>query len=52
MATDTPDALPVATARPVFALTAAAALVLHLMDTAERYVYTAPTHPSHRPDHG
>ena len=48
VATDQPDALPVSTARPVFALTAAAALVSHLMDTADRYVYDPPHHdPAH-----
>lgn len=49
VATDTPEALPEPTARPVFALSAAAALVLHLMNTADRYVYPDPTHPH---DHG
>lgn len=42
VATDAPDALPVATSRPVFALTAPAALVSHLMDTAGRYAYADP----------
>jgi molybdopterin-guanine dinucleotide biosynthesis protein B len=45
VATDAPHALPEPTALPVFSLSAPAALVLHLMDTAERYVYTAPSYP-------
>ena len=43
VATDTPEALPEPTGLPVFALSAAAALVSHLMDTAGRYVYTDPS---------
>ena len=43
VATDTPDDLPAPTARRVFCLSAAAALVSHLMDTADRYVYIDPT---------
>ena len=43
VATDTPDDLPEPTARRVFCLSAAAALVSHLMDTADRYVYIDPT---------
>lgn len=49
VATDTPEALPEPTARPVFALAAAAALVLHLMDTAERYAYPAAIDAHHSP---
>ncbi len=44
VATDTPDTLPVATNRPVFNMTAVAALASHLMDTAERYEYRAEIH--------
>jgi molybdopterin-guanine dinucleotide biosynthesis protein B len=47
VATDVPEALPVATARPVFALTAAPALVSHLMDTAVRYEYRDTDRPQH-----
>jgi molybdopterin-guanine dinucleotide biosynthesis protein B len=43
VATDTPDDLPEPTARPVFLLSAAAALVSHLMDTADRYAYPDAT---------
>lgn len=43
VATDTPDALPEPTARPVFLLSAAAALVSHLIDTADRYAYPDAT---------
>ena len=49
VATDTPAALPEPTALPVFALAAAAALVLHLMDTAERYAYPAAIDARHFP---
>ena len=45
VATDTPDDLPEPTGLPVFALSAAAALVSHLMDTAARYAYADPTRP-------
>lgn len=39
IATDAPEALPVATGLPVFVMAAADALVLHLMDTGHRYDY-------------
>ena len=47
VATDRPEALPEPTALPVFALSAAAALVLHLMETAERYAYPDASHAYH-----
>ena len=52
VATDTPDALPEPTALPVFALAAAAALVSHLMDTAERYAYPHAIHAIPVPNPG
>jgi len=44
IATDEPAALPMATARPVFALTAVAALASFLTDTAERFHYLPERH--------
>jgi molybdopterin-guanine dinucleotide biosynthesis protein B len=44
VATDQPEALPVATTLPVFQMTAAAALAAHLVDTGDRYDYRAPQH--------
>lgn len=51
IATDVPAALPVATARPVFQMASAGALVSHLLDTAERYVYHRGPAP-HDQTHG
>jgi molybdopterin-guanine dinucleotide biosynthesis protein B len=42
VATDQPEALPVATARPVFQMNAVAALAAHLVDTGDRYDYLPP----------
>jgi molybdopterin-guanine dinucleotide biosynthesis protein B len=50
VATDTPAGLPVATLLPVFDLAIPQAVVQHLLQSAERFVYTAPT--EHRTDHG
>ena len=44
IATDAPQALPVATARPVLDMAAPAVLVAHLLDTAARYDYTIAHH--------
>ncbi|OGB04415.1 MAG: molybdopterin-guanine dinucleotide biosynthesis protein B [Burkholderiales bacterium RIFCSPHIGHO2_12_FULL_69_20] len=51
IATDDPAALLVATARPVFDMASAGALVLHLLDTVERYEYHRGTAPQDHP-HG
>jgi len=44
IATDAPQDLPVATARPVFDMAAPALLVSFLLDTAERFHYRAEIH--------
>ena len=44
IATDAPQALPVATARPVLDMAAPAAVVQHLLDTAARYDYQSAHH--------
>jgi molybdopterin-guanine dinucleotide biosynthesis protein B len=44
IATDTPDALPHATALPVFEMAAVAVLASHLIDTAQRYEYLSDFH--------
>ncbi len=44
IATDDPDALPVATNRPVFNMASATALVDHLMHAASRYHYQPAHH--------
>jgi molybdopterin-guanine dinucleotide biosynthesis protein B len=43
--TDDPTALPVATGRPVLAMTEVTALLAHLLDTAERYDYRPDLNP-------